>query len=79
MVPGKPVSILTARGTDESLGSIMLSSHTDVVPVFPENWNHDPFEAVKLPNGDIVARGSQDMKCVGSSYVIKILLLTECF
>ena len=30
-----------------------------------ECWKHDPFEAVKEDNGNIFARGSQDMKCVG--------------
>jgi aminoacylase len=34
-----------------------------------DQWLCDPFEAKKLDNGDIVARGSQDMKCVGSSYL----------
>ena len=41
----------------------------DVVPVFPECWESDPFAACKRPNGDIVARGSQDMKCVGMWYL----------
>ena len=27
------------------------------------------FEAAVRPNGDIVARGSQDMKCVGMAYL----------
>jgi aminoacylase len=30
-----------------------------------ECWKHDPFSAHKDANGDIYARGSQDMKCVG--------------
>jgi acetylornithine deacetylase/succinyl-diaminopimelate desuccinylase-like protein len=47
----------------------MLNSHIDVVPVFPEHWDTDPFAAHKKPNGDIVARGAQDMKCVGMWYL----------
>jgi aminoacylase len=35
----------------------MLNSHTDVVPVFEENWDTPPFAAHKKENGDIVARG----------------------
>jgi len=30
-----------------------------------ENWKYDPFSAKMEGNGDIYARGSQDMKCVG--------------
>jgi aminoacylase len=32
-VPGKPIVILTLRGTMPELPSILLNSHTDVVPV----------------------------------------------
>jgi aminoacylase len=46
-----------------------LNSHTDVVPVFEESWNWDPFGAEKVKDEDgkyrIYARGSQDMKIVG--------------
>lgn len=73
--PGKPIVLMTWRGRDPSLQSILLNSHTDVVPVFPEKWSVDPFEAVKRENGDILARGSQDMKCVGMSYLEAIRLL----
>jgi len=41
----------------------------DVVPVSIEHWESDPFAACKRQNGDIVARGSQDMKCVGMWYL----------
>uniref|UniRef100_A0A0N5ACS5 N-acyl-aliphatic-L-amino acid amidohydrolase n=1 Tax=Syphacia muris TaxID=451379 RepID=A0A0N5ACS5_9BILA len=30
-LPGKPIVILTHRGTNESLPSLLLNSHTDVV------------------------------------------------
>ncbi|CAG8593399.1 4524_t:CDS:2 [Ambispora leptoticha] len=68
-VPGKPIVLLTWGGRDPKLPSILLNSHTDVVPVFEDKWICDPFEAKKLENGDIVARGAQDMKCVGTSYL----------
>lgn len=42
-------------------GGIILSAHTDVVPVKGQDWNTDPFELVD--NGDkLYARGSADMK-----------------
>jgi len=66
---GHDAVIFTWEGTEPSLPSILLNSHIDVVPVFPEHWKYDPFEAVKDENGDIFARGSQDMKCVGIQYI----------
>ncbi|KAI1315336.1 adenylate cyclase [Mortierella claussenii] len=67
-VKGKPTVIMTFEGTDPSLPSLLLNSHTDVVPVFPEKWTQDAFAANKV-DGFIYARGSQDMKCVGMSYL----------
>ena len=60
---------MTLKGQDESLKSILLSSHYDVVPVSAEFWESDPFAAEMRPNGDIIARGAQDMKCVGMAYL----------
>jgi len=60
---------MTCPGKDPSLPSLVLNSHVDVVPVFPEHWKYDPFSAHKDEKGDIYARGSQDMKCVGIQYV----------
>ncbi|KAH8548841.1 hypothetical protein BGW37DRAFT_505277 [Umbelopsis sp. PMI_123] len=74
--PGILNIFITVQGTDPSLSSILLNSHTDVVPVFPEKWSCDPFEAIKRDDGYILARGAQDMKCVGWSYfeAIRVLL-----
>ncbi|VDM75208.1 unnamed protein product [Strongylus vulgaris] len=33
-----------------------------------DQWKYDPYAAHKDENGDIYARGAQDMKCVGSQY-----------
>ena len=57
--------MITWTGSQPDLPSIMLNSHMDVVPVFPQHWVCDPFEAYKKENGDIVARGTQvsDMQC----------------
>ncbi len=56
-------------GTDADSKSILLNSHTDVVPVTEDKWSVDPFEAVLDEQGRIIARGSQDMKCVGMGYL----------
>ncbi|KAK8736385.1 hypothetical protein OTU49_004969, partial [Cherax quadricarinatus] len=68
-IPGKPAVIMTLLGEQPDLQSLLLNSHTDVVPVFPDYWKYDPFSAHKDENGDIYGRGTQDMKCVGIQYL----------
>lgn len=65
----KPVAVITWLGTDPTLPSIVLNSHMDVVPVFEEYWKHSPFAAEIDENGNIYARGAQDMKSVGMQYL----------
>jgi aminoacylase len=69
VTPKKPIVIMTWRGTQPELKSIVLNSHMDVVPVFEEFWTHKPFSADIDDEGRIFARGSQDMKCVGMQYL----------
>lgn len=68
VVAGKPIVIMTIPGSEPSLPSLMLYSHTDVVPTFRDHWTYDPYSAHKDEQGRIYARGAQDMKCVGSQY-----------
>lgn len=68
-VAGKPVVVIHWPGSDPTLPSVLLYSHTDVVPSEPEKWDHHPFSAHLDENGNIYARGSQDMKCVGMQYL----------
>ena len=42
-------------------GGIVLSGHTDVVPVDGQDWSSDPF-VMTLRNGLLYGRGSADMK-----------------
>ncbi len=42
-------------------GGIVLSGHTDTVPVDGQNWNSDPFKLIKR-NNLLFGRGSCDMK-----------------
>uniref|UniRef100_A0A8C2P593 N-acyl-aliphatic-L-amino acid amidohydrolase n=1 Tax=Capra hircus TaxID=9925 RepID=A0A8C2P593_CAPHI len=69
VAPGRVVTVLTWPGTNPKLSSVLLNSHTDVVPVFQEYWSHDPFEAFKDADGYIYGRGAQDMKCVSIQYL----------
>ncbi|KAJ6410228.1 hypothetical protein OIU84_009678 [Salix udensis] len=68
-VPNKPLILLKWPGSDPTLPSILLNSHTDVVPVEQDKWVHHPFGAHLDSHGNIFARGSQDMKCVGMQYL----------
>ncbi|WP_299551614.1 acetylornithine deacetylase [Seonamhaeicola sp.] len=43
-------------------GGVILSGHTDVVPVKGQPWDTDPFELVDKGDGNLYARGSCDMK-----------------
>ena len=45
----------------ESLSGVMLSGHTDVVPVDGQNWSTDPFE-LSARDGRLYGRGAADMK-----------------
>lgn len=43
-------------------GGVILSGHTDVVPVKNQPWDTNPFELIEKPDGNLYARGSCDMK-----------------
>ena len=57
--PGK--TNLWATIGPEIPGGIVLSGHTDVVPVDGQAWTSDPFAALER-DGRIYGRGSADMK-----------------
>ncbi|XP_075039907.1 aminoacylase-1-like isoform X1 [Mixophyes fleayi] len=67
--PGKTIVILTWKGSQPHLKSVILNSHTDVVPVFEEFWTYPPFSAHKDKDGNIYGRGTQDMKSVTIQYL----------
>ncbi len=68
-VKNKPILVGTWKGTNPNLPSILLNSHTDVVPVYLDKWICDPFSAFKDEQGRIYGRGTQDMKCVTIQYL----------
>lgn len=55
-------------------GGIVLSGHTDVVPVDGQAWDTDPFSAT-LRDGRIYGRGTADMK----SFIATALAMTPRF
>ena len=44
-------------------GGIVLSGHTDVVPVDGQPWDTDPWTLTEKPDGNLYGRGTCDMKC----------------
>jgi acetylornithine deacetylase len=64
-----------ARDGNATEGGIVLSGHTDVVPVDGQPWDTDPFEVVHK-DGRLYGRGVTDMKsfsAIGLAFVPRIL------
>ena len=57
---GKKANLFATLGDSPKPG-LILSGHTDVVPVDGQNWDTDPFVAAEK-DGKLYARGSADMK-----------------
>ena len=57
---GTKANLLATLGPEEP-GGIMLSGHTDVVPVEDQDWSSDPFE-MREDGGMLYGRGTCDMK-----------------
>ncbi len=53
-------NLLATIGPDDVPG-IILSGHSDVVPVAEQNWSHDPFDMIEQ-DGKLYGRGTSDMK-----------------
>ncbi|KJK17776.1 acetylornithine deacetylase [Burkholderiaceae bacterium 16] len=62
------VTVPAADGSTD--GGIVLSGHTDVVPVDGQNWTTDPFKPV-IRDGRLYGRGTCDMKgFIGTSLAL---------
>jgi acetylornithine deacetylase len=57
---GTKANLWATVGPDEP-GGVVLSGHTDVVPVAGQPWESDPFEVVEK-DGRLYGRGTADMK-----------------
>lgn len=58
---GSKANLFATLGPIETDGGIVLSGHTDVVPVEGQDWSTDPFKA-EIRDGRLYGRGSCDMK-----------------
>jgi len=57
---GRKANLFATIGPTDKPG-VMLSGHTDVVPVEGQNWSRDPFH-MTLSDGKAYGRGAADMK-----------------
>jgi acetylornithine deacetylase/succinyl-diaminopimelate desuccinylase-like protein len=62
---------LVARisGSDPSAPTLLLMGHTDVVPVNPDGWTHDPFGG-EVHDGFVWGRGAVDMLNLTASMAV---------
>ncbi len=66
---------LVARLGESKSPSLLLMSHTDVVPIEDERvWEYPPFSG-ELANGYIWGRGSSDCKALTSAQVMTMIIL----
>jgi acetylornithine deacetylase/succinyl-diaminopimelate desuccinylase-like protein len=78
-VPGRASLVLRIEGSDPKAPSLHFMGHTDVVPVTPSGWRHDPF-AGELIDGEVWGRGAIDMLNVTASMAVAVRrLLTSGF
>lgn len=58
---GTKANLFASIGPDRE-GGVVLSGHTDVVPVDGQPWTTDPWTLTEKDNGNLYARGTCDMK-----------------
>jgi len=58
---GQKANLWATIGPDID-GGVVLSGHTDVVPVDGQPWDTDPFVLTEKPDGRLYGRGTCDMK-----------------
>jgi acetylornithine deacetylase/succinyl-diaminopimelate desuccinylase-like protein len=67
--PGRASVVARIEGSDPDAPSLCLMGHTDVVPVSPDGWSHDPFGG-ELIDGEVWGRGAVDMLNLTSSMAV---------
>jgi acetylornithine deacetylase/succinyl-diaminopimelate desuccinylase-like protein len=78
---GRVSIVARLPGRDPSAPSLCLMGHTDVVPVSPDGWTHDPFggELLDGPDGtkEVWGRGAVDMLNLTSSMAVVFRSLAD--
>ena len=71
---GTKANLFAAIGPDAP-GGVVLSGHTDVVPVDGQDWHTDPFELTER-DGLLYGRGTADMKGFAAVFLSRLASLT---
>jgi acetylornithine deacetylase/succinyl-diaminopimelate desuccinylase-like protein len=74
--PGRDSLVARIEGSDPDAPSLCLMGHTDVVPVNPDGWRHDPFGG-QLIDGEVWGRGAIDMLNLTSSMAVAFRRLAD--
>lgn len=74
--PGRASLVARIEGTNPDAPTLMLMGHTDVVPVNPDGWLHDPFGG-ELIDGEIWGRGAIDMLNLTTSMAVATRRLAD--
>jgi acetylornithine deacetylase len=72
---GKKANLYATIGTQDH-GGILLSGHTDVVPIDDQDWHSDPFQLLEKDDR-LYGRGSCDMKSFISIVLLRVPELVQ--
>jgi acetylornithine deacetylase/succinyl-diaminopimelate desuccinylase-like protein len=67
--PGRTSIVARIEGRELTAPALCLMGHTDVVPVNPDGWSHDPFGG-ELIDDEVWGRGAIDMLNITSSMAV---------
>ena len=74
--PGRESLVARIEGSKPGAPTLLLMGHTDVVPVTPEHWQHDPFGG-ELIDGEVWGRGAIDMLNLTASMAVALRHLAD--
>lgn len=74
--PGRTSLVARIEGRDPTAASLCLMGHTDVVPVNPDGWTHDPFGG-EIIDGEVWGRGAVDMLNLTASMAVAFRHLAD--
>jgi acetylornithine deacetylase/succinyl-diaminopimelate desuccinylase-like protein len=69
--PGRASLLARIEGRNPDAPTLLLMGHTDVVPVNPDGWRHDPFGG-ELIDGEVWGRGAVDMLNLTASMAVAV-------
>ena len=73
---GRPSLVARIEGSEAGAPSLCLAAHTDVVPVTPIEWTHDPFGG-DLIDGEVWGRGAVDMLGQAAAMAVAVRKLAD--